>query len=96
MNKHSHLGAAWWGMPTNKTTITIQHRSAGEGTAGHDGDTAGGAGNSTLVGIWKKGHRNFLVVQRLRLCTPSTGDSSSIPGQGTRYHMPQLRPSTAT
>ena len=66
----------------------------GENQAGHDGNMVRGAVNSALMGIWKKGHRNFLVVQRLRLCAPSTGGSSSIPGQGTRYHIPQLRPST--
>ena len=32
-----------------------------------------------------------LVVQRLRLHIPNTGGWGSIPGQGTRPHMPQLR-----
>ena len=32
-----------------------------------------------------------LVVQWLRLHTPSEGDQGSIPGQGTRAHMPQWR-----
>ena len=34
----------------------------------------------------------FLVVQGLRLLTPSAGalGSISISGQGTRFHMPQL------
>ena len=32
-----------------------------------------------------------LVVQWLRLCTPSAVGPSSIPGQGTRSHMLQLR-----
>ena len=32
-----------------------------------------------------------LVVQWLRLCTPNSGGLGSIPGQGTRSHMPQLR-----
>ena len=32
-----------------------------------------------------------LVVQRLRLCAPSAGDPGSIPGQGTRSRMPQLK-----
>ena len=27
----------------------------------------------------------------LRLCTPNAGGPGSIPGQGTRSHMPQLR-----
>ena len=32
-----------------------------------------------------------LVVHWLRLQVPSAGGSGSIPGQGTRSHMPQLR-----
>ncbi|TEA28872.1 hypothetical protein DBR06_SOUSAS4010089, partial [Sousa chinensis] len=32
-----------------------------------------------------------LVVQWLRLHTPNAGSPGSIPGQGTRSHMPQLR-----
>ena len=32
-----------------------------------------------------------LVVQRLRLCTPNAGGLGSIPGQGTRSHILQLR-----
>ena len=31
------------------------------------------------------------MVQRLRLCTRSAGGPSSIPGQGIRSHMLQLR-----
>ena len=38
-----------------------------------------------------------LVVQWLRLCAASTGGPGSIPGQGTRSHMPQLKiPHAAT
>ena len=32
-----------------------------------------------------------LVVQWLRLHIPNAGDPDSIPGQGIRAHMPQLR-----
>ena len=32
-----------------------------------------------------------LVVQWLRLYAPSAGGLDSIPGQGTRSHMPQLK-----
>ena len=32
-----------------------------------------------------------LVVQRLRLHAPNAGGLGSIPGQGTRAHMQQLR-----
>ena len=31
------------------------------------------------------------VVRWLRLCTPNSGGLGSIPGQGTRSHMLQLR-----
>ena len=34
---------------------------------------------------------NSLVVQWLRLCTPNAGGLGSIPGQGTRSHMAQLK-----
>ena len=33
----------------------------------------------------------FLVGQWLRLCAPKAGGPGSIPGQGTRSHMLQLR-----
>jgi len=33
----------------------------------------------------------FPVVPGLRLCTPKAGGPGSIPGQGTRFHMPQLK-----
>ena len=32
-----------------------------------------------------------LVVQWLRLCAPNAGGPGSIPGHGTRSHMPQLK-----
>ena len=32
-----------------------------------------------------------LVAQWIRLCAPNAGGPGSIPGQGTRSHMPQLR-----
>ena len=39
-----------------------------------------------------KSHRGTsLVVQWLRLHAPNAGSLGSIPGQGTRSHMPQLR-----
>ena len=37
----------------------------------------------------------FLVVQWLRFCAPNARGPGSIPGQGTRSHTLQLRPSTA-
>ena len=36
-----------------------------------------------------------LVVQWLRLHAPNAGAQGSIPSQGMRSHMPQLRPSVA-
>ena len=39
--------------------------------------------------LYQKGsHRTSLVVQWLGLHTPKSGGLSSIPGQGTRSHMP--------
>ena len=35
--------------------------------------------------------RTSLEVQWLRLCNPNAGGPNSIPGQGTRSHMPQLK-----
>ena len=31
------------------------------------------------------------MVQWLRFCTPNAGGPGSVPGQGIRYHMPQLK-----
>ena len=42
-----------------------------------------------------EGGGTSLVVQRLRLCAPNGGGLGSIPGQGTRSHMLQLRPGAA-
>ena len=36
------------------------------------------------------------MVWRLRLCAPNAGGPGSIPGQGTRSHMPQLKILLAT
>ena len=41
-------------------------------------------------------HRTFLVVQWLRLCAFNAGVLGSIPGQGTRSHMEQLKIPLAT
>ena len=35
------------------------------------------------------------MVQGLRLYAPNAGSLGSIPGQGTRLHMPQLKSSAA-
>ena len=38
-----------------------------------------------------------LAVQWLRFCTPNAGGLGSIPGQGTGFHIPQLKiPSVST
>ena len=42
------------------------------------------------ISVKRKCMQDFLGGQWLRLCAPSAGDLSSIPGQGTRSHMPQL------
>ena len=39
--------------------------------------------------------RDFPGVQWLRLQAPKEGSLDSIPGQGARSHLPQLRPSAA-
>ena len=44
---------------------------------------------SSYQKFWYRG--TSLVVQGLRHHTPSAGGPGSIPGQGTWYHMPQLR-----
>ena len=36
-------------------------------------------------------HRTSLTVQWLRLCAPIAGGRDSMPGQGTRFHIPQLK-----
>ena len=41
------------------------------------------------------GFRGFPYGLGLRLCTPLAGGPGSIPGQGTRSHMPDLQPSMA-
>ena len=41
--------------------------------------------------VWRESLRASLVVQWLRLQSLNAGDLGSIPGQGTRSHMLQLR-----
>ena len=55
---------------------------------------------AAVRGLQRAGHdwateQQHLVVQWLRLQVPSAGGLGSIPGQGTRFHMPQLRPGVA-
>ena len=50
--------------------------------------------NRLFFTIKKSKMGTSLVVQWLRLCAPNTGSPGLIPGQGTRSHMPQPRPST--
>ena len=45
----------------------------------------------TFFESWELGPS--LVVQRLRLHAPNVGGLGSVPGQGTRSHIPQLRSS---
>ena len=67
----------------------------------HLPSTKGFAQVWTNTSISKTSTGTSLVAQRLRLCTPEAGGLGSIPGQGTRshmqqlrLHMPQLRPGT--
>ena len=48
-----------------------------------------------LSTVRKRPPGTSLVVQWLRLCAPNAGGLGSIPGQGARSHMQQLRPSAA-
>ena len=50
--------------------------------------------NSLVVSLKVK-QGTSLVVQWLRFCNPNAGVLGSIPGQGTRSHMPRLRPGAA-
>ena len=52
-----------------------------------------GGGTDLVMGkhLSQCGFGISLVVQWLRLCTPSAGGLDLIPAQGTRSHMPQLR-----
>ena len=50
---------------------------------------------STMCGRTEADVRTSLV-QWLRLRTPNAGGPGSVPGQGTRSHMPQLKISCAT
>ena len=54
-----------------------------------------GSSSTWILTIENNNGRTSLVVQWLRLCTPNTGGQSSIPGQGTRSHMRQLKISHA-
>ena len=45
--------------------------------------------SSTCIQVPAPG--TLLVAQWLRLCTPNAGGLGSIPSQGSRSHMPQLR-----
>ena len=49
----------------------------------------------TLISL-RTSAQTSLVVQWLRLHTPKAGGPGSIPGQGTKFHMPQLSISQAT
>ena len=58
------------------------------GSVGYPGKVYGRGSRRASLGT-------SLVVQWLRLCTPNAGGLGSIPGQGARSHMQQLRPSEA-
>ena len=49
--------------------------------------------NNNDTSVMKYCPGTSLVVQWLRLCAPKAGDLGSIPSQGTRSHMLQIRPS---
>ena len=45
--------------------------------------------------LYKYQSWGFLTVQWLRFCAPNAGSPGSVPSQGTRFHMLQLRLGTA-
>ena len=51
----------------------------------------GGKGNERNLGAEAVVGGTSLVAQWLRLWAPNVGALGSIPGQGTRSHLPQLR-----
>ena len=50
-----------------------------------------GGGWPVQAPLRKEAEGTSLEVQGLRSCTPNAGGPGSIPGQGTRSHMPQLK-----
>ena len=54
-----------------------------------------GSPSTRILTIGNNKGRTSLLVQWLRLCSPHSGGQSSIPGQETRSHMPQLKISHA-
>ena len=82
----SSLGRSLWQSLSSKAGPSPRpHTSVLKGTELHRLDDS-----KVMVG------RTCLVVQWLRLCAPNAGDPSSILGQGTRSHMPQLKIPHAT
>ena len=57
--------------------------------------SAGCRGKDGVVANQEKKKGTSLAIQWLRLHTPNAGGPVSIPGQGTRSHKQQLRPSAA-
>ena len=41
--------------------------------------------------LWYKKSRTSLVAHWIRLHVPNAGGLGSIPGQGTRFHIPRLK-----
>ena len=72
-------------------------QESGEIQVGSGGRKSGGQWKGTC--LWRKEQDprrgTSLVVQWLRPLLPMPGGQSSIPGRGTRTHVPQLGPSTA-
>ena len=50
-----------------------------------------GGGGEREKRVKKKEEGTSLVVQWLGLCAPNAGGPGSVPGQGARSHLPQLR-----
>ena len=71
-----------------------------EGKKGMSGERKGGAREERERELWIQEEKTktggtSLVVQWLRLHAPNAGGLGSIPSQGTRFHVLQLRPNAA-
>ena len=84
--------------------VDCEEAQAGIKTAGRNINNFRYADDTTLMAVSEGERKSLLmkvkegtslVVQWLRLCTPNAGGLGSIPGQGARSHMQQLRPSEA-
>ena len=75
---------AWWITRTSEALTHIQYSHIPLTVSSH-------LANPKAFQVFKMHQRTSLVVQWLKLCASDAGGPCSIPGQGTRFHVPQLR-----